>query len=66
MVEPGEYSNGYAVDTIENEGIAYAVRHYIDGKYFKDRRTMELWDNAADALNELIAHLEHETGREID
>lgn len=31
-------TNGYAVDTIENEGVAYAVMHYCDGSVFKDPR----------------------------
>lgn len=59
-------TNGYAVDTIENEGLAYAVRHYIDGSCFKDPDTARLWREADAALAALITHLEHETGREID
>lgn len=59
-------TNGYAIDTIENEGLAYAVRHYCNGSEFKDTQTALLWDKAQRALNELIEYLENETGREID
>lgn len=59
-------TNGYAVDTIENEGLAYAVRHYCSGSTFKDEDTAFLWDQAATALDALIRHLENETGREIE
>lgn len=57
-------TNGYAVDTIENEGLEYAVRHYIDGAEFKDPVTECLWTEAAQALGRLVKHLENETGRE--
>lgn len=65
-MEKGEYTNGYAVDTIENEGIAYAVRHYIGGEYFKDPETAKLWSEADEALTKLVNYLQNETGREID
>lgn len=57
-------TNGYAVDTIEDEGLDYAVRHYIGGSAFKDPTTAELWDNAAKALHALVDYLKAETGRE--
>lgn len=59
-------TNGWAADTIENEGVAYAVMHYCDGSSFKDVETALLWDAAADALARLVDHLRRETGREID
>lgn len=59
-------TNGYAVDTIENEGLAYAVKDYCDGSTFKDPKTAELWDAAAKSLNDLLHYLRDETGREIE
>jgi hypothetical protein len=64
--EYGDKTNGYAVDTIENEGLEYAVRHYIDGNEFKDKETAFRWNRAALALDLLVEHLEKETGRKID
>ena len=60
------YTNGDAIDLIENEGLDYAVRHYTSGSSFKDSDTGLLWDEAANALNNLVNHLERETGREVD
>ena len=62
MPEP-EYTDGDAVDIIENEGIAYAVQHYCDGWYFKNEETAALWTRADKALSELEAHLKRSTGR---
>lgn len=61
----GEYTNGDAVDILENEGTGYAVQHYIDGDSFKDPETRRLWNEAALALNELESHLRKETGRDF-
>lgn len=58
-------TNGWAVDTIENEGLEYAVRHYCDGSEFKDTHTALLWDKAARALDELVTYLVDETGRDV-
>lgn len=59
-------TNGVAVDILENEGLAYAVRHYCDGSEFKDPMTTLLWDKADRALTELVEYLQNETGREIE
>lgn len=59
-------TNGYAVDTIENEGLEYAVRHYCSGDEFKDEITAKLWNAADAAIDALVKYLENETGREID
>jgi hypothetical protein len=64
--EYGEYTNGTAIDIIENEGLGYAVRHYISGDAFKDPETQIRWNNAAGSLEALIEYLQDETGREID
>lgn len=58
-------SNGYAADTIANEGAEYAVRHYCSGEIFKDPRTTELWNAAEKSLNDLIRYLNEETGRDL-
>lgn len=60
----GDRTNGYAADTIENEGLDYAVRHYIDGDAFKDPETARLWTEAANANQALVDYLKRETGRE--
>lgn len=59
-------TNGYAVDTIENEGVGYAVMHYIGGDAFKDAETAKLWSEASRALETLCNHLAVETGREVE
>lgn len=59
-------TNGDAVDIIENEGLDYAVRHYISGSAFKDPDTARLWTAADGALNALVNHLTAETGRDFD
>jgi hypothetical protein len=64
--EYGEYTNGTAIDIIENEGIGYAVLHYTSGDAFKDPETQIRWQNAAGSLEALIEYLQDETGREID
>ena len=64
MPERGQYTNGDAVDIIENEGVGYAVQHYISGDYFKDPVTAALWNAADKSLKALVEHLKRETGRE--
>jgi hypothetical protein len=58
-------TNGDAVDIIENEGLGYAVQHYISGDSFADAKTARLWNEADRALAALVTHLERETGREV-
>lgn len=58
-------TNGEAVDIIENEGLGYAVQHYISGDAFADPKTARLWNDADRALATLVTHLERETGREV-
>lgn len=59
------YTNGVAVDIIENEGVGYAVQHYIDGDAFKDPETVRLWKAADKGLKDLCEYLANETGREV-
>ena len=63
---PSDKSNGDAVAIINNEGIGYAVRHYISGSAFKDPETAKRWKAADDALCALVEHLERETGQEVE
>lgn len=65
MTEPGTKTNGYAVDVIENEGIGYAVQHYIGAEAFKDPETRRMWAAADKALTDLAKYLSDETGREV-
>lgn len=58
-------TNGDAVDIIENEGLGYAVQHYISGSAFADAKTARLWNAADSALTELAEHLARETGRDV-
>lgn len=60
-----EYTNGDAVDIIENEGVGYAVQHYVSGSWFKDDTTERLWTNAANALELLQDYLRKDTGRDF-
>lgn len=60
-----EYTNGDAVDIIENEGLGYAVTSYCGGENFKDPVTAGLWSAAENVLTALTKHLERETGREV-
>lgn len=64
MTEQNKKTNGDAVAIIGNEGIGYAVRHYINGDSFKDPVTAALWNAADKSLTALVLHLERETGQE--
>ncbi len=65
MSEKGTLTNERAADYIENEGVGYAVQHYISAEYFKDQKTVELWDAANKALTALTTYLSEETGRDV-
>lgn len=60
----GTRTNGDAVGIIQNEGLDYAVRHYIDGEEFKDPETARLWKLSDACLSALVEHLKRETGQE--
>lgn len=53
-----KFSNLYALNTINNEGIGYAVTSYCSGESFKDPKTVELWNKAKDSLRDLEKYLE--------
>jgi len=43
---------------VENEGLGYAVQHYMSGKDIEDIHLAQLWDQAGDLLNEIDEILE--------
>lgn len=43
--------------TIENEGVGYAVLHYMDSTSIRSPETKKLWDDAENALKALMEHL---------
>lgn len=47
----------------EQEGIGYAVQHYMSGKHIADPECAKLWDEAAAALNKLEAYFEKKMGK---
>jgi hypothetical protein len=51
------YTRAEAASIVENEGLAYAVQHYIRADKFKDPELRRLWQAANDALDELEAYL---------
>jgi len=56
----GTLSNYEACQIIANEGIGYAVQRYVSGNEFKDHKTAELWDEADNALENLLQHLDYD------
>lgn len=44
-------------ERVEQEGLDYAVRHYMDGSSIQNPVTAKLWDEAATALEKLAKHL---------
>lgn len=64
LADEREYTNRDAAEIIDNEGLDYAVRHYCDGKYFKDPITAALWDKAALNIQKLVDYL-HDQGSDI-
>jgi hypothetical protein len=42
---------------VDQEGLEYAVRHYMDGSSIQNPVTAKLWDEAATALNALAKQL---------
>jgi hypothetical protein len=55
----GTLSNIEACQIIANEGVGYAVQHYIRGSEFKDPETVKLWNAADVALDNLLEYLEY-------
>lgn len=44
-------------DIVENEGLEYAVRHYMGADVIKNPETAKLWIEAEAALTALAKHL---------
>lgn len=43
---------------VENEGLGYAVQHYMSGEDIADKKLAKLWDEAKVLLNEIDEILE--------
>jgi hypothetical protein len=65
VMEREKYTNGDAMNILDNEGVGYAVQHYCSGCDFKDPETAKLWTAADHALTTLVEYLERDTGREL-
>ena len=48
-------------EIVEDEGLDYAIRHYMGSDSIKNPETAKLWDDAALALDALAKHLHLET-----
>lgn len=56
-MEDKKYTDHEVAEIIEDEGIGYAVLHYMNSTYCKNPETAELWDQAEIALKNLADHL---------
>ena len=50
-------------DRINNEGLGYAIQHYMRGKDIKDPVLAKMWDEAAALLNKIEEYVQE---RNID
>ena len=50
---------------IENEGLGYAVQHYMSGSSIKDEDLADMWDRARELLNEIEEYVE-ENADDVD
>lgn len=44
-------------DIIEEEGLGYAIQHYISSKSIKDPKLAKLWIAAEEAMSKIIDYL---------
>ena len=47
-------SNQEVAQIVEQEGLDYAIQHYISSKDFEDRKLAELWTKAGEILDEIV------------
>ena len=57
MIMSDKYDDFEVRDIVENEGLDYAVRHYMTADHCENPKTAELWGAAEKALNTLAKHL---------
>lgn len=62
MSEESKYNNTVVGGIVENEGLGYAVQHYMPHTVIKDQEIAQRWKAAADAMNELDRYLRDEAG----
>lgn len=48
-----KYTNVGVARIIENEGLEYAIRHYMSGDSIVDPKLAEMWDEASKLLDEI-------------
>ena len=50
-------SNNDVANVVENEGLGYAVMHYMDSSNIQNKELAELWDKAEEACTNLEEYL---------
>lgn len=53
-----------AAARVRQEGIGYAVQHYMRGEDIEDHTLATLWDRAAQALDDLESFFAHKLGED--
>jgi hypothetical protein len=53
-----KYSATAVADIVENEGLDYAIQHYIVSESITDPELSQLWEEARTVLNEIDKRLE--------
>lgn len=46
-----KYTNKQVAEIVENEGLGYAVQHYMSSEDIKDKELAKQWEVAKGALN---------------
>lgn len=57
MIDHQKYDDLTVREIVEDEGLDYAVRHYMSSDSIKSEETAQLWSAASDALEALAKHL---------
>lgn len=50
--------NFYVATVVEDEGLGYAIQHYMNGDSFEDRELAEMWDKCQELLEAIDKKLE--------
>jgi hypothetical protein len=51
---------------VEQEGLGYAVQHYLSADRIQDAKLADLWSRAKDLLDQIDAYLEENADEEPD
>lgn len=54
-------TNEEVAQIVENEGLGYAIQHYMDSSEFEDRELAAMWDEADTLLNKITEKLDQYT-----